>query len=242
MNADLSLGDAASLISDPARSAILTALLSGRAHTAGELALAANISAQNASGHLQKLLRGNLVAVETIGRNRLYRMASPDVGIALEAIAVISSKADSRFKPLSRPISELRFCRTCYGHLAGIVAVSMTRFLLSHGMIHEREREFTISSSGDRFFTSLGIDLKTLRTQRRSFARRCLDWTEREPHIAGSLGNAIYVRFTTLGYIAPIRGSRAVRVTSKGRAALASDFELQFNGIRMPSAGNSRFP
>jgi DNA-binding transcriptional ArsR family regulator len=226
MNVDLFLGDAAGLIGDPSRSTMLTALLSGRAHTAGELALAANISAQNASGHLQKLLRGKLVAVEIVGRNRFYRMASSDVGTALEAIAAISSHTDSRLKS-ARPIPEIRFCRTCYDHLAGIVAIRLTGSFLRRGLIYEASTEFSVSPTGEKFFTNLGIDLDMLRSRRRSFARRCLDWTERQPHVAGSLGNAIYARFKELGYIAPLRGSRAVRVTLKGRTALGSHFEVK---------------
>jgi hypothetical protein len=48
-------------------------------------------------------------------------------------------------------------------------------------------------------------------------ARQCPDWTERRPHLAGTLGVTMYKRFSELGWIAPSRTSRAVRVTLQGR-------------------------
>jgi DNA-binding transcriptional ArsR family regulator len=60
----------ASLLADPARAAMLTTLLDGRALPAGELAYAAGVTAQTASSHLAKLLGGGLLSVETEGRQR----------------------------------------------------------------------------------------------------------------------------------------------------------------------------
>src|ERR1700759_2813979 len=73
------------LFGDGARAAILVALLDGRARTAGELALAGNISAQSASGHLAKVTAGGLWAVRSQGRHRYYELANADVAHALEA-------------------------------------------------------------------------------------------------------------------------------------------------------------
>ncbi len=223
MNAEFTLGSAAGLIADPARSAILTLLLSGRAHTAGELALAAEISAQNASGHLQKLLTGNLIAVEVSGRHRYYRLASPEVGFALESIAAINPVRD-RIHLEPRQLSEMRFCRTCYDHLAGIVAIGITTSLIAHQAIHETHQDFSVTQRGEIFFSTLGIDIQSLLKKRHALARKCLDWTERKPHIGGSLGNAILERLTELTWIAPVRGSRAMRVTAKGQERLIAHF------------------
>ena len=46
------LAGAANLLGEPARAAMLLELMSGRALPAGELAEAANVSPQTASGHL----------------------------------------------------------------------------------------------------------------------------------------------------------------------------------------------
>src|SRR5690348_18401378 len=67
----------AALLGDPARANILAALLDGRALTAKELAYAAHVTPQTASGHLAKLSEGGLLAAEKQGRHRYYRLASP---------------------------------------------------------------------------------------------------------------------------------------------------------------------
>src|ERR687890_367414 len=67
----------AALLGDPARAAMLQALLSGEALTAGELARVAGIGAPAASAHLARLVEGGLVAVHPQGRHRYHRLASP---------------------------------------------------------------------------------------------------------------------------------------------------------------------
>ncbi len=60
----------AALIGDPARAAMLTALMDGRALTAGELAREAGVSAQTASGHLTKMEDARLLVRRKQGRHR----------------------------------------------------------------------------------------------------------------------------------------------------------------------------
>src|SRR5579862_9076309 len=122
----LDLSDTATLFSDPGRSAILIALMDGRALPAGQLAMIANVAPQTASSHLTKLLDGQLLAVEQQGRHRYYRLASSDVAHAMEALLAIaprqqeaSRKSDSR----RAPDGALAYARTCYSHLAGRLAV-----------------------------------------------------------------------------------------------------------------------
>jgi len=47
-------------------------------------------------------------------------------------------------------------------------------------------------------------------------ARRCLDWTERQHHIAGPLGTHLLETFCQLGWLRRTAGSRAVHVTGSG--------------------------
>lgn len=223
MNAPVSLTCVAGLIGDASRSDMLVALLAGRALTAGELSMIAGISAQNASGHLQKLLEGRLVSIEAQGRHRYYRLSTPDVAHALESLAAVSSAGTFRHQE-SPQLSQIRFCRTCYDHLAGEVAVSVTSSLLKRGLVREDGRDFLVTSSGRAFLEKLGIEVALLHSQRRALARRCLDWTERRPHISGALGAAILLKCKELKWIAPIRGSRAVRLTTKGEECLAEHF------------------
>ena len=221
-----SLTQVAGIIGDAARSDMLMALLPGQALTAGELSMRAGVSAQNASGHLQKLLQANLVSIEVQGRHRYYRLATPDVAHALESLAAISSSV-SFHRNESPQLAEVRFCRSCYDHLAGKVAVEIASSLLGRGLIEENGREFAVTKSGARFFQNWGIELRSLRSLRRKFAIRCLDWTERRPHISGALGAAILSRCQELKWIAPIRGSRALRLTLAGQQNLPRCFRCK---------------
>lgn len=186
--------------------------------SAGELAKAANISAPSASMHLAQLLQGNLVSVDRQGRHRYYRIASPEVAYAMEALGCIALPPH---QTPARNHDPIRYARTCYDHLAGFLAVKLT------GALEEREwltrtqqNDFEVSSAGEKFFEDWQIDIKQLRTGRRVLARRCLDWTERRDHVAGALGEAICQRFLTTRWIVRERNSRAVHLTPLGRRHL----------------------
>jgi DNA-binding transcriptional ArsR family regulator len=218
------------LCGDPARAAILVALLDGRARTAGELALAGNISAQSASGHLAKLTAGGLLALRSQGRHRYYELANADVAHALEAAGSLAarqangtaSREASHIPNARLSNSDIRRARSCYDHLAGVVAVDLTRRIESSGAIcASGEWEYELGRNGEKFFAKLGVDVNSVRRGRRAFARRCLDWTERKPHLAGALGAALFARLIEIGWVARIRDSRAVRVTHLGEKRIA---------------------
>jgi DNA-binding transcriptional ArsR family regulator len=226
MDAKFSLASTAALIADPGRAAMLTALLHGRALAAGELARAANVSPQSASMHLSQLLEGGLVKVAQTGRHRYYQISSPAVAHAVEALGVISSPR--RQKPIGEG-DAISYARTCYDHLAGAMAVSLVeslqnrRFLVASA---ESDRDFDVTKAGQEFFKQWQIDVNVLRSKKRSFARRCLDWTERRDHIAGALGAAICQRLLELRWIARDGNSRIVRVTPTGRRELERLIDL----------------
>src|SRR5271154_1586976 len=81
----------ASLVGDPARANMLTALMTGRALTASELAQEAGITPQTASSHLSKLEAGGLIEQEKQGRHRYYRLTDPDVAGVLEGLAALAA-------------------------------------------------------------------------------------------------------------------------------------------------------
>ncbi len=81
------------LAGDPARAAMLHALMDGRALTAGELARVAGVSPQTASGHLNRLVAAGMLAVERQGRHRYHRLAGPDVATMLESIMQVAAKS-----------------------------------------------------------------------------------------------------------------------------------------------------
>jgi DNA-binding transcriptional ArsR family regulator len=220
MTAHHSLADVAALIGEPTRAAMLVALLDGRAIPATELASAANLSAAATSLHLAKLTRGGLLTVRQEGRHRYYRLASADVVHALEALGVIAT-GPPPLRSLTPEQSALRAARTCYDHLAGVIAVALTETLLRSRVLRRAgEHRFDVTPSGRRWlWGTLSIDMSTLELGRRPLARSCLDWTERRPHVSGALGAAILAHFIERGWLAKQRGSRAVDITGHGRAA-----------------------
>lgn len=224
MNTTYPIATIGELVGDPARAEILVTLLDGRTRTAGELAFVANVSAQSASGHLAKLVDGGLLAVRSSGRHRYFGLAGPEVAHALEALGAI---ATTKPVPATRPgvHAEMYAARTCYDHLAGRIAVELTRKMQEEGAIRaDGDHDYELERSGKRYYAKLGIDVDQLRGLRRSFARQCVDWTERRPHIAGALGAAICGRFVAAGWIVPRRDTRAVRVTDNGARELKKRF------------------
>lgn len=217
MNATYPIATIGELIGDPARAAILVALLDGHARTAGELALIGDVSAQSASGHLSKLVAGGLLTVRSAGRHRYYSLAGPDVAHALEALGAIATKPPGSNAIRPHAANDLYIARTCYDHLAGRVAVELAGNLQGLGVIQPQgQRNFELGAQGKLWFAKLGIDVEQLRNSRRCFARQCLDWTERRPHIAGILGAALCSRLIALGWVVRRRNTRALRITDRG--------------------------
>ena len=119
----------ASLVGDPARANMLTALMSGKALTASELAQEAGITPQTASSHLAKLEAGGLVEPEKQGRHRYYRLTDPDVAGVLEGLAGLAARAGHMRVRTGPKDPALRRARICYDHLAGTLgAAMMARF------------------------------------------------------------------------------------------------------------------
>ncbi|QSQ12513.1 ArsR/SmtB family transcription factor [Myxococcus landrumensis] len=218
----LDLALVASLIGDPARASMLSRLLEGPARTAGELAREARIAPQTASGHLAKLLEGQLVRVEVQGRHRYYRLAHPNVARALEALQLL---APTRLVP-SRVPEPLRFARTCYDHLAGTLGVALAEAMEHRGLLESGEDSYILTPVGTRFVSKWGVDVEALSQGRRAFARRCLDWSERRAHVGGALGAALTERLFVRRWIARRPEGRGVRLTVEGRRGFDQELGL----------------
>lgn len=218
------------LLADPARAVMLTLLLDGCALPAGELAYAARVTPQTASSHLAKLLAGGLVAVETEGRHRYYRLAGPHVAQAMEHLAAI--RPESRRKALSPEARRLRFCRRCYDHLAGRVGVALTRGLVSRDYLRAAPgKRFEVTAAGAGWLAAVGVDLSAIRPARGVLARQCLDWTERRHHLAGPVGVELMRALCALGWIRRARGSRAVGLLPKGRREMRTQLGVEVEAV-----------
>src|SRR4029077_9891030 len=122
------------------------------------------------------------------------------------------ASAAHRAPPVSKSAAwrrdpDLRFCRTCYDHLAGQVGMAVTDSLTKGGHLEPKgSHDWRLTSSGELFCGRIGVDLAgARRADSRHFARQCLDWSERRPHISGALGAAIADTFFTRGWAARLR-------------------------------------
>jgi DNA-binding transcriptional ArsR family regulator len=225
MGAD-SITGIAGLIGEAGRIQMLTAMLDGNRHSASVLAMAAAVSPQTASSHLSKLLSGGLVVSERSGRQRLFRLKNTDVAVAIEALGALAQHSESPAIP------ELRFARTCYDHLAGVLAIALRNELLKRGALRHQENSFTVTPKGKHFLRTLDIDADSLRGLRRSFAHKCLDWTERHHHVGGAVGAALLSRFIEMKWLARMRDTRAVRLTHAGERGFEHIFSIRCRELR----------
>jgi DNA-binding transcriptional ArsR family regulator len=220
------LAPVGSLLGDPARATMLSELCDGRALTAGELAARAGVSPSTASAHLSRLVAGGLLAVVAQGRHRYYRLAGERVAHALETLAALAPVAAARDPFEQEVLTGLRFARTCYGHLAGWLGVALRDGLLERGVLREAGAEHRVTRAGEAWFAEVGVDLAAARRGPRSFARACLDWSERRPHLAGSLGDSLLAALVGRGWVSRQPGERAVELTGAGRQALRASLGL----------------
>ena len=220
----------AALLADSTRARFCLALLDGRAWTAGELAAHAGVAASTATGHLNLLVSGGLLAQERQGRHRYVRLAGRETAELIESMAALAPRraapARSSLSVANRDRALARG-RTCYDHLAGTLGVSITDAMTERGLI-SWDSGLVLTAAGSAWLGRLGVELPA-RT-RRPAVRSCLDWTERRPHLAGSVGAGLCERAFAAGWIKRIGTGRAVAVTDAGERALRDELGLTLNG------------
>jgi DNA-binding transcriptional ArsR family regulator len=228
---DAAVSSLASAIGEPARTRMLFCLMEGPARTSTELAIVAGVSPPTASVHLTRLKDENLVRVFVQGRHRYYSLATPAVARALEGLSVLAGTPHARFTP-NTPI-HLRAARSCYDHMAGALAVSLhDRFVAARWLQLPRatnargSNSYSLSAEGTKALTALGLDVESTRAQRRRFAFGCLDWSERRPHLGGSLGAALLTLALKRKWLTRELDSRALTLTPHGRREFKSRFGL----------------
>ena len=214
----------ASLVGDPARANMLSALMDGGALTASELALEAGVTAQTTSSHLARLMEGGLLSLSTQGRHRYYALSGPAVATMLEAImGVAASVGPKRTRPGPRDAT-MREARVCYDHLAGDHAVAMLDGFLERGVLRADGDQIRLGKSAPSHFAAIGIDTAACEGQRRPACRVCLDWSVRRSHLAGALGAAILDKILAEKWARREPEGRAVVFSPKGKAAFTKAF------------------
>jgi DNA-binding transcriptional ArsR family regulator len=223
MSVSESMSEVAALIGDRARGEMLSALVSGRALTAKELAYVAKITPQTTSEHLSKLVEAGILTFSTRGRFRYFRLASPAVNQMLEVIMTVA--ASKRVPPVRE--HTLVRARICYDHLAGELGVAIADSLIRSGHLILGQDGGEITESGEVFLSKLAIDVAGSRRRRRAFCRPCLDWSERRCHIAGAIGAAIAQRCFDMKWIKRVDESRALFITPTGEKELFATFGIK---------------
>ena len=207
----------AGLICEPVRATILWNLLDGRSYTATELAFAADISPTAASNHLTKLLEADLLKVDKQGKHRYYSFASEEVAYVVEALANLANNKTGRSKEHTATPAGIKYCRTCYDHLAGFVGVKLMEALLRKGYLNKTTDNYTITPKGWKWLSQFDITENDPDGARRPFIRECLDWSERRPHLAGKLGALLLEKMFHKQWFRKVRFSRELVLTSKGK-------------------------
>ncbi|HMM42374.1 MAG TPA: metalloregulator ArsR/SmtB family transcription factor [Thermomicrobiales bacterium] len=214
-------------LADDTRLRILALLLEGDV-TVSELAARLDLPQPRVSAHLAILREVGLVSVEQSGRQRAYHVDRERLLPLFAALVRLTPGEDmtmtTSLPPRSTQASRLvrndvpiRHARTCYDHLAGVLGVRLMDELLGRGWLeidHDdgKRSHYRLTDEGRRALAARGVDVAGAETSRRMHAYGCTDWTERRPHLGGSLGAAILEAIQGAGLVARTPGDRTVSV------------------------------
>ena len=122
---DVDFTSVAKLLGNPARSAMVAAMLDGRAITAGELARVARVE-----------------------------LTGAEVAEALEALAQICPRTPVSSLRASAEASAIGFARTCYDHIAGVLGVAILDGLLAQKWLVVSDDNFEAGPAGYEGFAA----------------------------------------------------------------------------------------
>ncbi|EAR09113.1 ArsR/SmtB family transcription factor [Reinekea blandensis] len=205
-----------SLIGDDSRAHMLTALMGGKALTATELALEADITAQTATRHLTQLVTGKLLTVRKQGRHKYFQLANHQVADVLESLLTLSTQLTIPHIKTGPSDPALRFARVCYDHLAGEIGVQLYNGLVTQGLLLDQGDVTHLTDKGRRFFSKQGFDMDAYAGSKRPLCKSCLDWSERTNHLAGSIGKWILQDLFEQKMVTRRLDSRAVTFSDRG--------------------------
>lgn len=200
---------------------MLCVLMDGRAYTATELSVVADISPSTASAHLSRLAEERFVTCLSQGRHRYYQIAGPEVAELLERMMGMAWRHTPR--PAVTTPDSLRAARTCYDHLAGDIAVKIYESMTAEKWLSGGGA--TLTPLGREKLSAIGVDCAH-ENRRRKFCCPCLDWSERRYHLAGELGASMLTLFERKGWVTRHLDSRGVTVSAQGLKTLRLLFKI----------------
>ena len=215
-------------LADPSRSRILCELMDGRAFTNKELACAAQITPQRASGHLKQLQAAGLTASLRCGRCVYHRIASEEVAQVLEGLACRSPRDHlDRASRRALPGAGAMRARSCYNRIAGQLGVLLTQRMLAMRVLDWQGDGLCAGAGAEAFFARLGVAVPTAPGRSKPVVKPCLDWTERKFHISGPLAAALMEHCFANRWLCRKTGERALDISSAGYAVFERDFGLE---------------
>lgn len=211
------LAEFGALLAEPARAAIVLALLDSRARPAGELATIAGVAAATASAHLKRLADAGLLSVVGQGRHRYYRLADEDVAHWIETLMLAAPR---RIKERSIADRNLAAARTCYKHLAGKLGVALFDRLRGAHALDLGSDAVRLNRNGESLLRESGLIVEGDAAVLGLDGRTCVDWTERRFHLSGPLGTLLARRMLDERWLLRRNGTRAVGISARGREGL----------------------
>ena len=222
------------LLADRTRATFLLTLVGGGLTSASALAARAEVSASLASNHLRRLTEGGLIVAERRGRQRMYRLASSSIADALEALMPLAPARQERSLRGVRARDSLRRGRLCYDHLAGRAGVAIATAMIDRGWLAVAGEGCETTDDGIGGLAEIGVDVARLASAPRPLTRFCLDWSEQQPHLAGSLGAALTAEMLRRDWLEAREASRVVSVTAQGRRELQVRLGIDRDSLMLP--------
>ena len=210
----------AALLADPKRSAMMWALMDGASRAADELAVLVGLSTSSAGAHLARLASGGLLRQENRGKKRFFRLAAPQVGAAVQALAsasMISAEVISR--SVAQPLPPLPLSRAsiCADHLGGELGTELYQRMLEAGWIEQSDKRLEVTSVGICRLAERGIFVPALAHRQRETVCACAECSDLNPHLGGALGAGLLQLFMQLGWLRATEEACTLQVSSNGQ-------------------------
>jgi DNA-binding transcriptional ArsR family regulator len=211
-------------LADPLRLRVIDRLGHAGPATVTRLASEFGVPLPQLSNHLRRLRQAGMVTAQRSGRQVTYELADPGLELLTPLLDSITGRVHSR---TPRAAGEHVPSRTCYGHLAGEIGVGIYRALCEHDALRPRpDGMVELGPDATPVLDRLGVDAGVAPAGRQRLAFECLDATERVPHLAGALGDAIAVSLADRQWITHAPGSRVYSTTPAGRRGLGAALAL----------------
>jgi DNA-binding transcriptional ArsR family regulator len=213
-------------LSEPIRLRVIDRLGHAGPASVSRLAAELDVPLPQLSNHLRRLRDGGLVSVRRSGRQVIYELADPGLQQLLPLLDSITGRVLGQTASGAQPPQVPS--RTCYEHLGGAIGVAIYNALRERDALRPRpDGMVELGPSAAQTLGALGVDVEAIRPGRQRLAFECLDATERAPHLAGALGDALAQALIGRRWISRKQESRVIALTPSGRRGLSGALGLE---------------